>query len=50
MSTAGARFSAPGNYTLAQLSGTVYRVTPTAWDTWGVRDDSPQSVQVCVQP
>lgn len=50
VSTTGARFSAPGNYTLAQLGGTVYRVTPTGWDTWGVRDDSPQSVQVCVQP
>ncbi|MEV7973773.1 hypothetical protein [Cellulomonas sp. NPDC089187] len=50
VSTTNARFSAPGNYTLAQRSGTVYRVTPTAWDTWGIRDDAPRSVQVCVQP
>lgn len=49
-STANVRFSAPGNYTLVQQSGSVYRVTPTAWDTWGVRDGSPQSVQVCAQP
>jgi hypothetical protein len=49
-STANLRFSAPGNYTLVQQSGTVYRVTPTGWDTWGVRDGSSQSVQVCGQP
>jgi hypothetical protein len=48
--TTAPRFTAPGNYTLVQQSGTVYRVTPTAWDTWGVRDGSPQSVQVCAQP
>lgn len=49
-SSTAPRFTAPGNYTLVQQSGTVYRVTPTAWDTWGVRDGSPHSVQVCAQP
>lgn len=39
-----------GNYSVAAQGGTVYRVTPTAWDTWGVRDDAPRSFQVCLRP
>lgn len=38
---------AQGNYTLAAQGGTTYRVTPTAWDTWGVRDDTPRTVDLC---
>jgi hypothetical protein len=39
----------PGNHTLAARSGTVWRVTPTAWDTWGVRDDTPRTFEVCLR-
>jgi hypothetical protein len=39
-----------GNYSVAAQGGTVYRVTPTAWDTWGVRDDTPRAFQVCLRP
>lgn len=38
-----------GNHALAARGGTVYRVTPTAWDTWGVRDDTPRAFQVCLR-
>jgi hypothetical protein len=38
----------PGNYALAARGGTVYRVTPTAWDTWGVRDDTTRTFDVCL--
>ncbi|WP_217616303.1 hypothetical protein [Cellulomonas sp. GbtcB1] len=38
-----------GNYTLAARGGTTYRVTPTAWDTWGVRDDTPRTFQLCAR-
>jgi hypothetical protein len=41
--------SAPGNYTLVR-TGTTVRITPTGWDTWGVRDDTSQTFQVCLQP
>ncbi|HEY0215799.1 MAG TPA: hypothetical protein VGC57_05355 [Cellulomonas sp.] len=39
-----------GNYTIVRGTGTVFRVTPTAWDTWGVRDDTTQTFQVCLNP
>ncbi|GIG35453.1 hypothetical protein [Cellulomonas pakistanensis] len=41
--------TAQGNYALAAQGGTTYRVTPTAWDTWGVRDDAPRTFQLCVR-
>lgn len=41
--------TAPGNYSLAARGGTVWRVTPTAWDTWGVRDDTTRTAQVCLR-
>lgn len=41
--------TASGNYALAAHGGTVYRVTPTAWDTWGVRDDTTRTAQVCLR-
>lgn len=39
--------TAQGNYTVAAQGGGTYRVTPTAWDTWGVRDDTPRTFQLC---
>ncbi|HEY0186800.1 MAG TPA: hypothetical protein VGC67_04875 [Cellulomonas sp.] len=44
-----ATVSAPGNYTLARLGGTLVSVAPTGWDTWGVSDSASQTFQVCVQ-
>lgn len=41
--------SASGNYSLSARGGTVWRVTPTAWDTWGVRDDTTRTVQLCLR-
>gem|GEM_PF-1396532 len=41
--------TAQGNYALAAQGGTTYRVTPTAWDTWGVRDDTPRTFELCAR-
>ncbi|WP_454050946.1 hypothetical protein [Cellulomonas sp. Marseille-Q8402] len=41
--------TAPGNHTVTARGGTVYRVTPTAWDTWGVRDDTTRTFQLCLR-
>lgn len=41
--------TAQGNYVLAAQGGTTYRVTPTAWDTWGVRDDTPRTFDLCAR-
>jgi hypothetical protein len=41
--------TASGNYSLTARGGTVWRVTPTAWDTWGVRDDTTRTVQLCLR-
>jgi hypothetical protein len=41
--------TAQGNYALAAQGGTTYRVTPTAWDTWGVRDDTPRTFDLCAR-
>lgn len=39
-----------GNYAVEAVGGTVYRVTPTGWDTWAVRDDTARTFQVCLRP
>lgn len=41
--------TAQGNYVLAAQGGTTYRVTPTAWDTWGVRDDTSRTFELCAR-
>jgi hypothetical protein len=43
-----ADLTVPGSYALEARGGTVYRVTPTAWDTWGVRDDTTRTFDVCL--
>ena len=41
--------SVPGSFAAESRGAGVVRVTPTGWDTWGVRDDTARAFQVCVR-